>query len=152
MSEQMILGMLLAQGSVALIIAAVCWVLQIIANWKIFTKAGEAGWKSVIPVYSGYISYKIAWNPGMFWIGLICTVYLNYLNLMMEQPDTIWISIGGAAAILSAVINIIFVYRLAKVFGKGIGFVFGLLFLQPVFILILGLGSAEYQGNTGTKE
>ena len=27
-------------------------VLNIVANWKIFTKAGQAGWASIIPFYN----------------------------------------------------------------------------------------------------
>ena len=33
-------------------------VLTIIANWKIFTKAGQAGWKSLIPIYNIVILFK----------------------------------------------------------------------------------------------
>lgn len=46
-------------GGMYLMIAFAWWLLQIIANWRIFTKAGEAGWKSIIPIYGDYISYKI---------------------------------------------------------------------------------------------
>ena len=48
--------------------------LTILANWLMFMKAGEAGWKSIIPVYNTYTAYKIAWTPNMFWIYFIFTV------------------------------------------------------------------------------
>ena len=32
------------------LIALVIGIIQIIAMWKIFTKAGEKGWKSIIPI------------------------------------------------------------------------------------------------------
>ena len=36
-----------------IIILAVGWyVLQAIAYWKIFEKAGEPGWKALIPIYN----------------------------------------------------------------------------------------------------
>jgi hypothetical protein len=38
------------------------------------------------------------------------------------------------------------IFDLAKVFGKDTGFGFGLLFLPFIFIPILALGDAEYQG------
>ena len=41
-------------------------VLMIVAMWRIFAKAGEAGWKAVIPFYNTYILYKITW-------GMACT-------------------------------------------------------------------------------
>ena len=38
-------------------------VLVLIATWKIFVKAGEKGWKSLIPFYSVYIQCRIAGIP-----------------------------------------------------------------------------------------
>ena len=37
-------------------------------------------------------------------------------------------------------------FKLAKAFGQGVGFGFGLLFLNPIFVAILGFGNAEYIG------
>lgn len=37
---------LMLLGGMYLMIAFAWWLLQIIANWRIFTKAGEDGWKS----------------------------------------------------------------------------------------------------------
>ena len=43
------------------------WIVTIIftiiffaAMWKIFTKAGEKGWKAIIPVYNMIILFKIS--------------------------------------------------------------------------------------------
>lgn len=36
---------LMLLGGMYLMIAFAWWLLQIIANWRIFTKAGEDGWK-----------------------------------------------------------------------------------------------------------
>lgn len=35
-------------------------ILLIVALWKVFEKAGEKGWKSLIPLYNLYIYCKIA--------------------------------------------------------------------------------------------
>ena len=40
-------------------IACVIVILQLIAMWKIFTKAGQKGWKSIIPIYNLVILYRI---------------------------------------------------------------------------------------------
>ena len=65
----------LAIGGVVYGAAALIWfALTILANWLMFMKAGEAGWKSIIPVYNTYTAYKIAWTPNMFWIYFIFTV------------------------------------------------------------------------------
>lgn len=36
---------LMLLGGICLVVALGWWILQIIANWRIFTKAGEAGWQ-----------------------------------------------------------------------------------------------------------
>ena len=41
-------------GSLWLIILALV-VLQIVSQWKLFTKAGKPGWASIIPFYSQYL-------------------------------------------------------------------------------------------------
>ena len=35
------------------------YVLIIVAQWKIFTKAGQEGWKAIIPIYNVVVLYKI---------------------------------------------------------------------------------------------
>lgn len=44
------------------------------------------------------------------------------------------------------IFGIILVNDLSKSFGKGIGTTLGLLFLNPIFIPILGYGKAQYVG------
>ena len=44
--------------------AFIFYILQVIAYWKIFTKAGEEGWKSIIPIYN-------------YFTGKICILYLD---------------------------------------------------------------------------
>ena len=34
------------------------FVLKIVANWKIFEKAGQPGWASIVPFYSNYIEFN----------------------------------------------------------------------------------------------
>ena len=43
----LIISSMMVLGGMYLIFAFVWWILQIIANWNIFTKAGEAGWKAL---------------------------------------------------------------------------------------------------------
>lgn len=138
--------MILAGLAAYLIISLIWYIIMVIANWRIFTKAGEAGWKSIIPFLNTYVLFKIAWNIKMFWImlgtliaGSICT------SIAGEQGGVLAI-IGAVFSLASCVIGIISVHKLSKSFGHGIGFTLGLLFLSPIFTLILGLGSSEYIG------
>jgi hypothetical protein len=95
--------------------------LIIVAMWKVFTKAGQPGWASLIPIYNLYIWCKIVGRP-WWWILLMLIPFVNFI------------------------IAIILCIDLAKSFGKGVGFGLGLALLGFIFWPILGFGSAEYQG------
>ena len=53
---------------------------------------------------------------------------------------------------MNIVYTVILNIRLAKSFGKGVGFGIGLLFLEYIFIMILGFGSAQYIGPRGNAK
>ncbi len=114
-------GVALAGLGVYMVIMLVIAILAIVAYWKIFSKAGEPGWASIVPFYNNYVLFKIAMGNG-------------WLFLLMLVP------------VVNCVVAIMAIFKLAKAFGKGVGFGFGLLFLAPIFLLILAFGSAEYEG------
>lgn len=104
-------------------------VFTIIANWKIFTKAGEAGWKSLIPIYSSVKLYRIA--------GISPWLILLYL--------LVWVPVIGP--LISLGLTIYLMINLANAFGKSTGFAVGLILLNTIFIMILAFGNSEYQLN-----
>ena len=56
-----IIGLLF--GGIIYVLVLLVWlILLVIARWMVFGKAGEPGWKSLIPIYNTYTSYKIAWT------------------------------------------------------------------------------------------
>ena len=148
------IGGLLLLGGIYLVFAFIWWLLQIIANWNIFTKAGEAGWKSIIPVYSDYISYKIAWQPSYFWLVFVLGIITSVANGMADPngTNTTILLIVSLIRIILAIISILYCIKLSRAFGHGIGFAIGLMFLQPIFMLILGFGNDPYYGETDNLE
>jgi hypothetical protein len=106
---------------VAMIIGLLIALFLIVAMWKVFTKAGQPGWASIIPIYNLYVWCKIVGRPG-WWIILLLIPFVNFI------------------------IGIILSIDLAKSFGKGVGFGIGLALLGVIFWPILGFGSAQYQG------
>lgn len=99
-------------------------VLLIAGLWKIFTKAGEEGWKAIIPIYNYIVVLKIVGRE-WWWILLFLIPIVNIIILVIVYND------------------------LSKSFGKGVGFTLGLIFLSFIFIPILGFGSARYIGPGG---
>ena len=98
--------------------------LIIIGWWKIFEKAGQAGWKAIIPLYNAYILLKIVGKPG-WWLLLYFIPFVNIVFLVWTYN------------------------MLSKSFGKDEAFTVGLVLLGFVFFPILGFGSAKYLGPYG---
>lgn len=110
-------------------------VVLIVAQWKIFVKAGKPGWASIVPFYSSYVEYAIFWGNG--WLFLVPIV----LSLVVAVPVIGWI-----LGIIEAVILILHQYKTAEAFGQGLGFTIGLILLHPIFICMLAFGSYTYKG------
>ena len=108
-------------NGVVIIVYLAIVVFFIAAYWRIFTKAGEAGWKAIIPIWNIIVLLRIIGRP-WWWI------------LLFLIP------------IVGIVIGIIMYIDLAKSFGKGGGFAVGLILLGFIFIPVLGFGSATYVG------
>ena len=147
--EEVLLAGTIAGAALSVIsmISIVWFIVEIIGNWKIFTKAGIAGWKSIIPIYSDYVEYDLCWK-GIF--GLIASIFLTYVNYCftyvksMPNWQTILVAVLGVVAL---VLSFKQAMKLSKAFGKGTGFGIGLFLLGPIFRLILGYGSARYVGH-----
>lgn len=131
-------------GSIIILFAAaLAWyILQAVAYWKIFTKAGEAGWKSIVPFYNLYTQYKLTWNPMWFFVLVGCAA----VNVVLGGAEGIFYIISTITSLAVGVIGIISNFKLSQAYGHGVGFAIGLIFLNPIFMLILGFGSSEYQG------
>ncbi|UBM62183.1 DUF5684 domain-containing protein [Candidatus Sulfidibacterium hydrothermale] len=98
--------------------------VQIIATWRVYEKAGQPGWTSIIPILNLYFLLKIVGKPGWWLIWM----FVPFANLVVA----IWVT------------NL-----LSKSFGKGVAFTLGLLLLPVIFYAILGFGDAEYIGPAG---
>ena len=120
--EMMMYNAAVASFSAAYAIIMIAWiVVLLIGLWKMFTKAGKPGWAFIVPFYNMYCLFEMSFGNG--WLFLLTFV-----------------------PCVNVVIQIMLCFKLAKAFGKGVGFGFGLLFLTPIFYLILGFGDAEYIG------
>lgn len=153
MNDTQLVAMLMAMVGTIIAIAVVAYVISAIAYWQIFKKAGEKGWKALIPVYNSYIIYKIAWKPSMFWIMIALGVVYSILYGIGYSTGSAVVSVLAYIVYIAViVIGIMTTHKLSKAFGHGVGFTLGLIFLCPIFILILAFGSSQYVGNTAPAE
>lgn len=75
---------------------------------------------------------------------------LRIISVYFTNDDSrfILLAIWGIIIILiiiTAKIYIDYSYSLSKAFGHGIAFALGLIFIEPLFILILGFGKSQYR-------
>ncbi len=94
--------------------------LSIVSMWKIFVKAGKPGWAALIPFYDLWVELEILGRP---WWFLLLILFVPIANL---------------------VVSIMLTFDFARVFGKSVGFGFGLLFLPIIFFPILAFSDAKY--------
>ena len=140
--------------------------LQYLALWKIFVKAGEPGWKCLIPFYSGHTMYKLFWKPVYFWLTMVFALVIGVLMVIGAMGFNPTYHYGGAPAaynglllvlylayaVFAIVCNIKLYLGMARSFGYGGGFAAGLIFLPLIFQLILAFGRDTYKGNTYRKQ
>ena len=113
-----------ALSTIATITMVVCFgvaVLMFAGYWRMLSKAGRPGWAAIVPYYGTVKLLEISGRSG--WWVLVMMVPLLGLFPAIRLP-----------------------FELAQVFGRGIGFGFGLLFLSFIFAPFLGFGDAEYVG------
>lgn len=124
----------------------ICYLLDVAACWRIFRKAGQRGWKSLVPVYSSFVRYQISWRPLWFWVSaalLIVSFALGHYSGENVVLDGVAIVVGAAGWLVRMAAQ----WHLARAFGRGPLFSLGMILFPPLFNLILGLGGSEYQGS-----
>lgn len=153
-------SVLLGTLMIAMALLAVFWILLVIARWVMFTKAGEKGWKSLIPVYSDYTLFKLVWNTKSFWIWCGLAVLTSLTTALSGQyvltangqlavaasPNMFMGTISFVASIGCLFLSAMLSLRTALAYGKLPSFGIGLFLLPNIFSLILAFGSAEYRG------
>ena len=122
-------------------------ILPVVAEWKIFGKAGEPEWICLIPIYSSYMMYKIAWKPQYFLIYMGAYVFVIIL-LFLNLPTALLSFFVLAISLAYTALQFIFSLKLASVFHHSYLFGVGLFFFTPIFKLILAFDSSEYQGTS----
>jgi hypothetical protein len=93
---------------------------QLAGRWAVFSKAGHAGWKAVIPVYNLYVMLQIGEN-GWWWLVLLFVPFVNFYAVYRIHAGV------------------------AQSFGRGIGFGLGLAFFGILFFPLMGFGDYQYR-------
>ena len=112
-----------------LFVIALC-AFAIICNWKLLEKAGEPGWKSLIPFYNIYTINDIAFTrpTSIVFFIIFCVTYvficIPYLGAF------IFAMVVGVIAAFTG-------YAVAKSFGRDTGMCVCAIFFSPIVFAIL---------------
>lgn len=104
-----------------LLVSLVVWIVEVVSTWRLFAKAGQPGWASIIPIYNIYVLFQITWGQGSRFLLLFIPIY----NIILAIQTNI---------------------KLAKAFGKSTGFGIGLIFLRIIMLPMLAFGNSTYLG------
>jgi len=137
-------------SGVFLLILGAFLIFFLIVQWKLFSKAGDKGWKVLIPVYGMYTQYKLFWNTRWFWIMFLLGVATSVTGTMLTEETAVLMTIVSiVAAVMSFIISIVYCVKLARSFGRAGGFAAGLIFLPVIFMPILAFSRDAYVGPGG---
>jgi len=114
-----ILGVLF--GGVFMLVWFAVAALMIASLWKLYAKAGQPGWASIVPIYNIIILMNIVGRP-VWWVVLMLIPFVGIIMAIIVFID------------------------LAKSFGKDMGFAIGMILLPFIFLPMLAFGDARYAG------
>ncbi len=112
-------GLMQGMGLTGMLTISAISIFYLIAQWKIYEKAGKPGWAILIPIYRAIVFLEIIGKP-WWWLLLFLIPGINVIFLIWS------------------------VNLLSVKFGKGVGFTLGIIFLGFIFIPILAFGDAKY--------
>ena len=116
------------------VLEAIPVLLTIIGAWRLFEKADIRGWKIFIPLFHTYYMFEVMDVTGLPVSLLPFAVMYFYWN---RDTHELYGFLLCCSLVCLASASLIMLYRLGVRFGHGIGFFFGMLFLFPLFFLIL---------------
>lgn len=109
-------------------------IVEIVALWKMFKKAGKNGWESIVPFYSSFVLTEIA---GLNWWWFLFLI----INFKFEYNFTNNISLG--VSLFGFIGNFNCYYNIARRFGKDkTAAIFAGIF-PYIFVLIFGFSKNE---------
>ena len=140
MSENEMIGVILGAGFfVILLVIALC-IPIIIAEWKLFKKAGKNGWEIFIPFYSTWVLIEIA---GLNWWYFLIAIGGSILSLIGIE------GLGWLVTIANYFVNFMIYYNIAKKMRQN-EVLYGILgtLVNPIAIIILGFSKTITYDNS----
>ncbi len=116
-------------------------VFYVIGLWKMFEKAGQPGWKAIVPYYNTWTLVEIV---GLNWYWFLVAMVSTIISILGLEA----LSFIGTVANVVANVNIY--YNLSKKFNKDTSWVVLSVFFGFVTIPMLGYSKTEVWNNAAS--
>jgi len=103
-----------------IVVILIIALIQIIAMWVLFEKAGQPGWAAIVPFYSMWVLAEVGDKPGWMGLAMCFCGFIPVVGFILYWVFWVTISIG-----------------VSKSFGRGVAFGIGLSFVPFIFYPIL---------------
>ena len=148
---------LLIYGVILLVSIGIA-IVQIIATWKLYEKAGEPGWSAIVPFYNYFKmvkialgSYKLAWIclafGGVYMIFAFASAMAGFFFNDSSELDLIRLALMGVAYLMMIPLYIIAGYTnymFAKSYGKSTALCVLSIFFSGIMMIIFGFDKNTY--------
>ena len=124
--------------------------MTLVGRWFVFRKMGVHPLWSLIPIAHEYKIYKKCWKTWPFIaLSALIVILLGLVNLdqyggLHFMPWYVRSLMMDGVLIIFILITVLMYKRLTLAFGRGGLYLLGLLFINPIFMLHLGLSKDEY--------
>ena len=116
-----------------LLIIIAFYIVYVVALAKLFNKAGEAGWKAIIPFYNTFVLIQIAGLNWWYFLIAISGTIFSILNI--DGLDYI-------CNLAALAVNFFVFYNLAKKMKQQpVGFAVASIFVAPIITMVLGFSN-----------
>ncbi len=161
------LGAFLIVWLVIMLISIAVSILRIIANWKLYEKAGEPGWSAIVPVYNmmqmikiATGTYKLAWvYLGLYGGYFVANMLLSFFPLFINDTETAsLVTLGLTVLLMLVAIPMIVLggyisYMFPKSYGKSPTFCALSIIFNSITFIIMGFEkSTQYVGPKGEPQ
>ena len=126
-------------GILISILASVLFMSKRIGMWKLFEKAGEREWKSIVPIYNQIVLLKMCKLKPIFIL-----LYIDFIIPAMGYlagRDVKWMTIVMLVGLV--IYRFMISIRLGQAFKKGDVFSFFLAFFPSILLPVLGCSKNE---------
>lgn len=133
----------------AILVSLIVWlILCHISLWRIFGRAWEWKWKSLIPLYNLYIVFKISDIKNWFWYIILVALIAGILSAIFPAFENM---LDNFSTSFSSTVVLVLGFILTKKFGRSNNGAILYTLFSMIWILVLWLWNYKYQW-TNKKE